>query len=464
MNKKIRLLFTPLTFLFLLTAFSHASTLEEELQKLREAGIPTTIEELNLPDIPDEENGALIYREVFAMIDSLKEKYKDTWQYIPAESNIKWEDVPEAEKEKVVNLILHNPDFIRMYQSLEKAVGMKCQFYPKKDYDGYLTATQVLMPKILPDMAAFRKCQRILMYKAIIEAENGETNKSLETILLGLKLARASSLDVPTMTSQLVRIAMDAIALRTLQDINTKGMGEEVSYHEIIKELTESREEPLIYLAVKNEEFIYGIQMYNWQKQEYFKINKDREITEEERKQAVEEIKKYHPDITEDYIKSIIDNPEKLLLNQEHTYLKTMRQVISVTKSPYWESFKKLEDIENELKKGPTPETAIPLMSLPAISRAYLQEARNKALLGAAQIGLANRIYKQEHGEYADTLSQLTPEILPALPLDPFIGKDYVYRKMETGFIVYSVGEDLTDDGGIEKGTSGRPDIVWEVK
>lgn len=62
-----------------------------------------------------------------------------------------------------------------------------------------------------------------------------------------------------------------------------------------------------------------------------------------------------------------------------------------------------------------------------------------------------------------DTLNQLTPEILPALPLDPFTGKDYIYRKKEKGFIVYSVGEDLKDDGGVEeKGL--KPDIVWEDK
>ena len=54
---------------------AYASTLEDELQKLKQAASPTTIEELNLPEIPDGENGALVYREIFELKDSLNEKY-----------------------------------------------------------------------------------------------------------------------------------------------------------------------------------------------------------------------------------------------------------------------------------------------------------------------------------------------------------------------------------------------------
>jgi len=116
------------------------------------------------------------------------------------------------------------------------------------------------------------------------------------------------------------------------------------------------------------------------------------------------------------------------------------------------------------LKKIPATETAM-VLNLPLIiSRAYLQENRDKAYLGAAEIGISNRIYRQNHGEFADSLSQLTPDILPTLPLDPFTGKDYIYRKKGKGFIVYSVGEDEKDDGGVEEGTSTKPDIVWENK
>ena len=90
-------------------------------------------------------------------------------------------------------------------------------------------------------------------------------------------------------------------------------------------------------------------------------------------------------------------------------------------------------------------------MMLPSISRIYLSESELDALMGAAETAIASRIYKQKHGKYADSLTQLTPEILHILPLDPFTGKDYVYKKKDRGFIVYSVGEDLRDDGGLRR-------------
>ncbi len=96
-------------------------------------------------------------------------------------------------------------------------------------------------------------------------------------------------------------------------------------------------------------------------------------------------------------------------------------------------------------------------------ARAYTREAKLDALLGAAEIGIANRIYKNKYGEYVNSLNQLTPEILPTISLDPFTGKDYIYKRKDKGFIVYSVGEDLKDDGGIG-GKRLKSDIVWEDK
>ncbi len=450
------------TFMLILPIFSFGSPLEEELQKLKEAGIPTTLEELDLSEIPDEQNGALVYREVFKLIDSLNEQYKDEWKYIPYAGTVKWEDVPEAKKKQVADLILHNPEFIKMYQLLDKASSMKCRFYPKKDYEGYVAVNKILAQEMLPDITSFRKCQRILMAKAQIQAENGEINKSLETILTSLKLARVSSLDVPVIISQLVRIAMDSIVMRTLEEINEKGTGDEALHQNLIKEMEKSREEHLIYPALKNEIFIYGIQMYDWIPEQA--VKKFEELTEEQKKKEMEKMKKENSDITEDYIKSVMEHPEKLIINQQIMYIKTMRQVLSIINTPYENFNKEMKIIEEELKKTPATETAM-VLNLPLmISRAYLQETRDKAYLGAAEIGIANRIYRQKHGKFTDSLSQLAPDILPALPLDPFTGKDYVYRKKDKGFIVYSVGEDLKDDGGVEERTSAKPDIVWEDK
>lgn len=80
--------------------------LAKEIQKIKDAGEPTTVEELTPLDIPDGENGALVYNQAFYLLKELKGKHKAEWNYFPYEGNIKWSEVPEAQKEKVKNLLL----------------------------------------------------------------------------------------------------------------------------------------------------------------------------------------------------------------------------------------------------------------------------------------------------------------------------------------------------------------------
>jgi hypothetical protein len=46
------------------------------------------------------------------------------------------------------------------------------------------------------------------------------------------------------------------------------------------------------------------------------------------------------------------------------------------------------------------------------------------------------------------SLSQLVPNTLPAVPEDPFDEQPLRYRRLRQGFTVYSVGPDFTDNGG----------------
>jgi len=76
---------------------------------------------------------------------------------------------------------------------------------------------------------------------------------------------------------------------------------------------------------------------------------------------------------------------------------------------------------------------------------------KGSARLRAAQIALALETYKAEHASYPASLSDLEKGNRK-LPTDPFTGQAYRYRQVGKGFIVYSVGPDLRDDGGTDFG------------
>lgn len=84
------------------------------------------------------------------------------------------------------------------------------------------------------------------------------------------------------------------------------------------------------------------------------------------------------------------------------------------------------------------------------ISETFAQrKCRENVNVIATQILLALKIYKMEHGELPETLSNLVPEFFPRVPLDDFDGKPFRYLPDKK--IIYSVGQKLKDLGGKER-------------
>jgi hypothetical protein len=75
-------------------------------------------------------------------------------------------------------------------------------------------------------------------------------------------------------------------------------------------------------------------------------------------------------------------------------------------------------------------------------------EMRTEATLALTRIGFALAAHQREHGRYPQTLTELAPAILSEVPGDPCSGEEFVYRPADDGFLLYSVGINLKDDGG----------------
>jgi hypothetical protein len=85
---------------------------------------------------------------------------------------------------------------------------------------------------------------------------------------------------------------------------------------------------------------------------------------------------------------------------------------------------------------------------LPNIHQTCLKQAILEALILTSRTGLACRVFKARTGRYPDSLDELVPGLVPAVPIDPFSGDPLVYRRDGEGFVVYSLGSNQKDDGG----------------
>jgi hypothetical protein len=73
---------------------------------------------------------------------------------------------------------------------------------------------------------------------------------------------------------------------------------------------------------------------------------------------------------------------------------------------------------------------------------------RSKAHLRAAAAAVAAERFRLDKGRWPRALTELTPNWIGKVPLDPFTGQALLYRALPDGVVIYSVGEDLKDHGG----------------
>jgi hypothetical protein len=72
------------------------------------------------------------------------------------------------------------------------------------------------------------------------------------------------------------------------------------------------------------------------------------------------------------------------------------------------------------------------------------------AMLELARVGVAVERYRVVHGAWPNQLSALTPEYLDETPTDVYDEILLHYIRRDEEIVVYSVGPDLKDDGGVD--------------
>ena len=89
---------------------------------------------------------------------------------------------------------------------------------------------------------------------------------------------------------------------------------------------------------------------------------------------------------------------------------------------------------------------------VPALGRILEIDVRTTAQVDCAIVALGIERYRLAKGSLPKELAELAPRYIDKVPIDPFDGKPVRYKLTEPGYIVYSVGADGTDEGGLEKG------------
>ncbi len=103
--------------------------------------------------------------------------------------------------------------------------------------------------------------------------------------------------------------------------------------------------------------------------------------------------------------------------------------------------------IETEVPKLPFTQELTKIM-MPSLTRAMALHVKSTARLACARAAIAAERFRLKTGRLPESIDELVPEQLDAVPTDPFDGQPMRFKTTDDGIVIYSVDENLTDDGG----------------
>jgi hypothetical protein len=120
-----------------------------------------------------------------------------------------------------------------------------------------------------------------------------------------------------------------------------------------------------------------------------------------------------------------------------------------------------------------TPSTIFAKMLFPALANAWNRSGQTQTRVDRALLACVLERYQRAHGEYPETLQELVEsKFIDRIPNDVIDGLPLRYKKKPNGFLLYSIGANEKDDGGVVvlKKSGSTPNIdsqlsdwVWQM-
>jgi len=402
--------------------------LKETIEECKKKGIKTDLEEIVPQFISDEKNAAIVYNEIFKIIEEVEKKNKKEIEFVPYKSVERPEELKEEELQKGKRIIESN-EFKNVFNLLEKAVNMPCRF--NIEYGGPKT--------LLSHLSRLRNLAGYTCAKIFFCLKDKKYDEAIKFAKIGLKIGDSLK-DEPTLTSQLTRFAIDKITMKSINSIfNDKEIKiSEDKYREILSILNEKETD--ISKAL-NEEMVMVIFWKPWKEMEYGKFKRIIWFMS-------------LPVIKNDYI----------------FYLSCFPNIIEISQKPYYSVKRDIEKLEDSKLKiynnrlGFIKHIYSSAILTPILEKSIVQKTCYSAYIDTFKIVVGLKTYKQKYGKYPERLDKLVPEILPSLLVDPFTGNEFIYKREKDGFLIYSLGENRKDDGGMLDDKTGKDDIGWKIE
>jgi len=408
--------------------------LQAELERIKSRGEPISCAELGGPKIPDDLNAAVVYDQAFQMMGN-----KPTQDDARTVENFCATDYTTKDAKQWAEAKGAFSRIGGVIALLEEAADRpQCRF--PVDWAAGAAA-------LFPHYAHIRGSARIVGVGAVLKAREGDAAGAARLLELGFGLAESIK-DEPMLISVLVHVAVIKIETAALQNVLRYTQFTEAQARGLFDMLGKIDLRRSYVKAMQGERAM-GLWCFDTVK-----------------KSPAGQLGLGQGGFDPmNYLGSYAWRP--LLNMDEGVYLTFMRQQIDQAAMTCLEM----------KKKGITPPSDANLpgyahlsrMIAPVFSRAQLARDGTIAEIALGRVTLALQGYKSRFGSYPASLKELRLKLGWKLPEDPFRGSDLKYKRKHAGYVLYSIGGDMKDNGGSAQTASssggynaGLPgDDVW---
>ena len=399
------------------------SMLRREVVRLTEAGVIVPREEL-IPRVPEgERNAADVYQQAF---ESLRISDIDRVEVLYETPPRK--DDPERML-RAREVVAGNG---RFFELLEEATSLRHCAFPVAWEGSPLDIA-------FRHFGEMRNCARMLVLRSEVQAAEGQIDEAVESCAMILRMSRHVR-ESPTIIGQLVGYAMSRYAVGGLEHVLSEGDPTAATCQSLFDQIADMDQVPASMRAMRGELAIFGRPVFDCLRRGTMTFADLRGAGEG----VGEEVPPPSPAEKAGW-RGAQGIARPLINFDETAYLGVMEAYIEGLERFWPESKQRLETVDGQVGHHRFP----PLtgMIVPVFSRFGWSRDESIARLGAAQIALALKAYAAESGRYPDSLTELEAGGWQ-LPVDPFSHDSFHYRREGEGFIVWSVGQDMDDDGG----------------
>lgn len=362
-----------------------------QFAKMRELGIETDINKLIPKNRESAENGGLLYEAAY----KIETGTADCGKVIDIADKTSYDVTLLDDKEKSIVGAFLKSENAGMIFSLVKEGTKK----PFAAYDYYYNG---ILTELSP-LSRQRTIFRLISLKASYDGFSGKKAEAYDFINDGFKMLKQLECNM-FLISHLVNIACYTINCDRLKDLLEKYGIDNSDAFKLLDTLNAADLKKGAIKALEGDISCFGIDAFT-------KIINGYPVSYNEFTLIGRIMLRLSPFFYQDYA----------------YYLSRMVKLNELGEEPGWTVPEKIKAMDSEMSH----KYFIPFTKMGAFSigNVYIKTARCETQINAAKIALALNIYKNNHGQFPETLDALAPEILKEIPFDFTDGKPFEYKK-----------------------------------